>query len=195
MTADTTLHETSLAVWDVPSAVAAGERFAVKVGVKSSAECALGGGAASASGRLGDVPWPGTAALFWTEVELGAPLALGLATLAVRFDAAELDPPHQSACSSFSVAIVGRPEHTLIVTVVASGRPIEEAYVRLGALRAMTDAAGRAEIKLAKGRYELSVCKAGFDSAAVPLVIDADALVEVEARPQPEDDPDAFWTA
>ena len=204
MTADTTLHETSLAVWDVPSAVAAGERFAVKVGVKSSAECALGGravevldesGAVSASGRLGDVPWPGTAALFWTEVELRAPLALGLATLAARFDAAELDPPHQSAWSSFSVAIVGRPEHSLIVTVAASGRPIEEACVRLGALRAMTDAAGRAEIKLAKGRYELSVWKTGFDTAAVPLVIDADALVEVEARPQPEDDPDAFWTA
>ena len=50
MTADTaqteTLHETrletSLAVWDIAPTVAAGERFSVKAGAKSSAGCALG---------------------------------------------------------------------------------------------------------------------------------------------------------
>jgi hypothetical protein len=204
MTADSTLHETSLAVWDIPPAVAAGERFAVKVGAKSSAGCALCGravevldesGAVLASGRLGDAPWPGTAALFWTDVELRAPPALGLATLAARFDAAELDPPHQGARSPFSVAIVGRPEHTLTVTVAANGAPLEQAHVCLGPLRAMTDAAGRAEVKLAKGQYQLSIYKAGFDAKAVPLVIDADAAVAIEAQAQPEDDPDAIWTA
>jgi hypothetical protein len=204
MTADETLHETSLAVWDVPPAVAAGERFAVKVGVKSAAGCALDGrtvevldeaGAVVASGRLGEAPWPGTAALFWAELELAASSALGLAMLTVRFDGAELEPPHQDASSRFSVAVVACPEHTLTVKVAANGAPIEEAYVRLGPLRAMTDAAGRAEVKLAKGRYELNVYKAGFDTEAVALVIGADAMVEVEARAQPADDPDAVWTA
>jgi hypothetical protein len=204
MTAETTLHKTSLAAWDVPSAVTAGARFAVKVGAKSSAGCALSccpvmvvdrAGAVVASGRLGEVPWPGSAALFWTELELLAPLALGLAAFTVRFDGPQVEQPHAGTWSEFSVSVVARPEHTLTVTVAANGAPIDEAYVRLGPLRAMTDAAGRAEIRLAKGRYELSVYKAGYDTAPVPLVIDADTAIAVEARAEPADDPDAFWTA
>ena len=78
---------------------------------------------------------------------------------------------------------------------MANGAPVEEAYVRLGPLRAMTDAAGRAEVRLAKGNYELNIYKAGFDTETVALVIDADAVVEVEARAEPADDPDAIWTA
>jgi len=206
MTAEPTTdpHETSLAMWDVPPAVAAGERFAVKVGAKSSAGCALSGravevldegGAVLASARLGEAPWPGTAALFWTEIGLAAPPTLGLATFTARFDAAELDPPHRSASSPFSVSVVARPEHTLTVTVAANGMPIDEAHIRLGPLCAMTDASGQAEIKLAKGRYELSIYKAGYDAEPVPLVIDADTSVAVEARAEPADDPDAFWTA
>src|SRR6266403_1463334 len=101
MTADTIekdpLHQTSLAVWDIPTP-AAGERFSIKVGAKSSAGCALGarrvevldGEAVVAAAHLGCAPWPGTDALFWTEVELRAPDQPGLVMLAVRFDAAEL---------------------------------------------------------------------------------------------------------
>ncbi len=108
MTADTlekdTLHQTSLAVWDIPTP-AAGERFSIKVGAKSSAGCALGarrvevldGEEIVAAVHLGDAPWPGTDALFWAEVELQAPDKPGLVTLAVRFDAAELDEPHEGA--------------------------------------------------------------------------------------------------
>ena len=80
----------------------------MKVGAKSSGGCALGGcrvevldgdGAVVASGRLGDAPWPGTDALYWTEIELRAPSAPGLASLTVRFDAATLDEPHDGASS------------------------------------------------------------------------------------------------
>src|SRR5262245_60339601 len=185
-TTDETLQETSLAIWDVPSAVPAGERFAVKVGAKSSAGCALSGcavdvldeaGTAVASGRLGALPWPGTDALFWTGLELSASSALGLVTFTVQLDAAELEPPHQSASSPFSVSVVARPEHTLTVTVAADGAPIDAAYIRLGPLRAMTDAAGRAEIRLAKGRSGLSVSTAGYGTEPAPRVSAADPLV------------------
>jgi hypothetical protein len=206
MTADTleqdTLHQTSLAVWDIPTP-AAGERFSIKVGAKSSAGCALGdrrievlnGEAVVAAGTLGDTPWPGTDALFWTGVELRAPGQPGLVTLSVHFDAAEIDEPHESASAPFNVSVVAKPEHTLTVKVVADGTPVEDAIVRLGPTRATTDASGMAAVKLAKGRYELVVWKAGYDAPVAPLTIDADAFVQIDARAVAEPDPDAVWTA
>jgi len=206
MTADTieknTLHQTSLAVWDIPTP-AAGERFSIKVGAKSSAGCALGarrievldGEAVVAAARLGDAPWPGTDALFWSEVELCAPDKPGLVTLVVRFDAAELDEPHDGASSPFKVAVVARPEHMLTVKVVADGVPVEDAIVRLGPTRATTDASGVAAVNLGKGRYEVVVWKAGYDAPAMPITIDADTFVQIDARAVVEPDPDAVWTA
>jgi hypothetical protein len=206
MTADTleknTLHQTSLAVWDIPTP-AAGERFAIKVGAKSSTGCTLGarrievldGEAVVAAVHLSDAPWAGTDALFWTEVELQAPDRPGLITLAVRFDAADLDEPHESAAASFNVSVIARPEHMLTVKVVADGVPVEEAIVRLGPVRVSTDASGNAAVKLAKGRYELVVWKAGYDAPVTPLTIDADAFAQIDVRVVPQADPDAVWTA
>jgi len=206
MTADTlekvTLHQTSLAVWDIPTP-AAGERFSIKVGAKSSAGCVLGarrvevldGEAVVASGHLGDAPWPGTDALFWAEVELQAPDRPGLITLSVCFDASELDEPHEGASASFKVSVIARPDHTLTVKVVADGVPVEDAIVRLGPTRASTDASGVAAVKLAKGRYELVVWKAGYDAPVTPLTIDADAFTQIDVRVVPQADPDAVWTA
>jgi len=198
-----TLHETSLAVWDIPTA-AAGERFAVKIGVKSEAGCAMAGcridvlddtGAVAASGQLGETPWPGTDALFWTEAELRAPATPGPAGFSVRFDATDAGEPHRSATLAFNVPVVAKPRHTLTVNVAADGRPLEAAIVRLGPYRAMTDAAGVATVKTANGRYELVVWKAGYDAPTVPLTIEADAAVQIDARALPEDDPDSHWTA
>jgi hypothetical protein len=206
MTADTLekdmLHQTSLAVWDIPTP-AAGERFAIKVGAKSSTGCTLGarrievldGEAVVAASHLSDAPWAGTDALFWTEVELQAPDRPGLITLAVRFDAVDLDEPHESAAASFNVSVIARPEHMLTVKVVADGAPVEEAIVRLGPVRVSTDASGTAAVKLAKGRYELVVWKAGYDAPVTPLTIDADAFAQIDVRVVPQADPDAVWTA
>jgi hypothetical protein len=206
MTADTldndTLHQTSLAVWDIPTP-AAGERFSIKVGAKSSTGYALGGRLVEvldgevvvAAGQLGDTPWLGTDALFWTEVELQAPDKPGLVTLSVRFDAAELDEPHEGASSPFNISVVANPEHTLTVRVAVDGVPVEDAIVRLGPTRASTDASGVAAVELAKGRYELVVWKAGYDAPVTPITIDADAFVRIDVRTVPQADPDAVWTA
>jgi hypothetical protein len=207
MTADApaseTLHETSLAVWDIPTA-AAGERFAVKIGAKSEAGYALAGywidvldgtGAVVASGRLGAAPWPGTDALFWAEVELDAPAEPGAAGFSVRFDAGQLDEPHSGAALAFDVPVVARAEHNVTVKVTAGGASVQEAYVRLGPYRGVTDAGGVAAVKVAKGSYELVMWKAGYDAPTMPLAVEADATVAIDAKILPEDDPDSHWTA
>jgi hypothetical protein len=197
-------HRTSLAVWEIPPAVGVGEHFRVKIGAKSSAGCALAGravevldsgGAVIAAARLGEAPWPGTDALFWSEIELRAPAAPGLTTFAVRFDASGIDEPHDGASSPFEVAVVATPEHILTVTVLAGGVAVADAIVRAGPIRATTDAAGRARLHLAKGQYELAMWKSGYDAPLVPLAVEADAAVQIEAHTLPEDDPDAIWTA
>ena len=139
----------SLAAWDIPAAVAAGEHYAVKVGAKSSSGCTLGGcrvevldgaGQVVGRGRLGPSPWPGTDALFWSEIELRAPSAPGVVELVARFDAAGLAEAHKASATHFCVAVVGAPEHVLTVTVTAEGVPVADAIVRAGPVRTTTDA-------------------------------------------------------
>ena len=196
-------HAVTLVVWAVPDAVAAGERFVIKAGAKSSASCALTGcrinicdadGAFVASGLLGDTSWPGTDALHWTELTLPAPPREGTTTWSVRLDASELDPPHADATASFSTAVVAPAEHTVTVRVMADERPIESAEIRLGPHRATTDVSGTAEVRIGKGRHELAVWKAGYEVPVTPVEVRADAVIEVAAVPLPDDDPDAYWT-
>ncbi len=194
----------SLAVWDIPSPVVVASQFAVKVGAKSSAGCELKGRGVEvligtevvARGALGDMPWQGTAALYWTELPLVAPSEPGMASWTARFEADGLELPHESASSTFGVAIVPPPDHKLTVKVIEkdTAAPIEEALVRLGAYRAETGRTGLAEIRLPKGRYEVNVWKAGYEIQPTMLDLDRDASVELEALVVPEDDPDAYWT-
>jgi hypothetical protein len=196
-------HAITLAVWAVPDAVAAGERFGVKIGAKSAAASALTGcrvdvfdpaGELVASGHLGDTPWPGTDALHWTELTLTAPPREVTATWSVRLDASELERPHADATASFSIAVVRAAEHTVTVRVMADATPIDAAEIRLGPYRATTDVSGTAAVRIGKGRYDLAVWKAGYDVPATSVDVQADAVIEIVATPLPEDDPDAYWT-
>jgi hypothetical protein len=197
-------HATSLAVWAVPSPVVMGERFCIKVGAKSSAACALEGtpiqvvdpeGAVVANGKLGATPWPGTSALFWTELELVAPAQEGLAWWSVRFAAAEIETPHEGTSSRFSIAVVRPAEHRLTIEVLEkdSKAPIEDVQIRLGAYRAATDPSGHAEVAMPKGTYDLTVWKVGYDAPTQIVDIRGDTLVTVEAVVVPPENPDAYW--
>ena len=66
-------HTTSVVAWDIPSAVVAGERFRIKVGIKCFDDCRLTNsdfviydhaGAQVATGTLPADRWPGTTGLY-----------------------------------------------------------------------------------------------------------------------------------
>jgi hypothetical protein len=196
---------TSLAVWDIPSPVVTGERFAIRVGAKSSAAVPLGGtvieicdeaGALLGEARLTEAPLPGTSALYWTEVKLTAPTAPGMQAWSARFAPAGLALDHQGTAYRFDVVVVPPPEHRLTVKVVEheSAAPIADAQVRLGAYRATTDASGRCEIATPKGSYTLTVWKAGYEAPPTSVEVSADLTVEVAVLALPEENPDAAWT-
>jgi hypothetical protein len=197
-------HETSLAVWAIPSPVVTGQPFAIKVGAKSTTGCNLTGkriavrdeaGAVLAGNALGDTPWPGTSALYWCELPLIAPTEAGMYSWSVEFDAADLAVPHRGATSRFSIAIVQPPEHRLTVKVVAqeTATPIANALVRLGAYRAATGETGQAELMMPKGSYDLDVWKSGYEAPTTTVAIDADITIEVAVAVVPEENPDAAW--
>ena len=197
-------HETSLAVWAIPSPVVTSRPFAIKVGAKSAAGCDLTGmpiavrdpaGVMLAGGVLGDTPWPGTSSLYWTELPLIAPAEAGMFSWSVELAAADLALPHQGSSSRFSIAIVDPPEHRLTIKVVAqeTASPVENAHVRLGAYRATTDGSGFAQLMVPKGAYDLNVWKSGYDAPTASIVIDADRTVEIAMAPMPEENPDAAW--
>lgn len=197
-------YETSLAVWAIPSPVVTGQPFAIKAGAKSAAGCNLAGtritvcdeaGVALASDALGDTPWPGTAALYWTELALIAPAEAGIFSWSVRFAAADLELPHRSTSSHFSIAIVRPPEHRLTVRVIEqnTATPIENAQLRIGAYRTATNGSGLAELMLPKGVYDLDVWKSGYEAPTTPVAVDDDLTVEVVIAAVPEENPDAAW--
>ena len=95
-------HATSLAVWGNPSPVVVGNPFKIKVGAKSSGACELQGaqieiqdetGARIGVGTLGDTAWVETDALYWTEVDLTAPMKVGVASWSARFAPCDSEDP------------------------------------------------------------------------------------------------------
>ena len=190
-------HQTSLAVWSVPSPLRVGQAFRITVGAKSSGAYDLSGAAvriddSSAEvgrGQLGDAPWPGTSALYWTEIALTAPAESGTRIRSAAFAASEPALPHLGATGKFSFVVVEAPEHRLIVKVIESPSAIsiEDAQIGLGPYRVATGSDGAATIEAPGGRYNLIVWKAAFEPDTRTVDLDADTLLEVELTPLPEE--------
>jgi hypothetical protein len=169
--------------------VVAGERFAIKVGatgVLGRVEVIDRDGAAVASGMLAQTPWPGTQALNWVAIDLPAPVKAEVARYSVRCDGAE---------TWFSVVAAAKPEHTLTVQVTErdSKEALAGVEIRLGPFHARTDKAGRAELRVCGGTYQLHLWRTAHISSPRPIEIAGDVSVELTMAHVPEEHPDARW--
>ena len=185
------LHTASMAVWDVPSPVASGASFTVKVGVKCAADCCLAGarievfdatGVKRATGTLGATPWPQTSGLHWAEIALEAPVAESVSSWTVRFPAPELAMPHEDASSTFLLKTVKPPEHTVTVKVTDKdkGTPIGEAQVFLNPYRTCTNGSGMAAFRVAGGVYDLDVLMDDYKVFQTGVEVAGDITVKTE---------------
>jgi hypothetical protein len=195
---------TSLAIWDVPSPVIVGARFAVKVGAKSREACLLKGatvdilddaGVLVGSGQLGEVPWEGTCGLYWTEVELPAPVREGIVSWQARFVPTRTGLPHAEAMARFSVAAVKPPDFKIAITFADKDtkQPIEHAQIRLGLFRATTDACGRAELSMPRGSYEVKVWHPGYESPPLTVELNENLTLHLPGIQVLEEDPSGRW--
>jgi hypothetical protein len=194
-------HATSVNVWGMPSAIAAGERFRLKVGVKCSVGCKLTGAplgvfdddaAQVGAGSLLDDVWPGTSALYFAELEAQAPLATGDYEWHVRAPESEHGVPHAAGSSTFTVKVVRPPDHEVTVEAFDGEKqtPIKGAHVLLHPYRALTDERGVAKVRVAKGSYTLFV--SGFQYIAYHGIVDVagDVTTRAELTSEPEGEED-----
>ncbi|MBI3950656.1 MAG: carboxypeptidase regulatory-like domain-containing protein [Acidobacteria bacterium] len=183
-------HTTSVVVWEIPSPVAMGSPFKIKVGVKCLAACQLTGqsivvyderGAKVAAGKLGETPWPQTSGLYWVEVGMTAPAVEGVYSWTAKFLASGLDLPHENASFSFSFRTARPPEHTVTVGVVDKNTKtsIKDADLRLNTYRASTNEDGMAKVRVPKGKYKLHVSKDGYETFQTTVEVTDDVTIKV----------------
>jgi hypothetical protein len=190
-------HATSVNVWGLPPAIAAGERFVLKVGIKCSAGCKLTGkalrifdhdGAQVGSASLLDDIWPGTTALYFSEIEAQAPRKPGDYEWEVHTPASERGVPHGAGSFTFTVKVVSPPDYEVTVAAVdsATQTPINGAHVLLHPYRASTDETGIAKVKVTRGRYKLFVSGFNYIPYAGNIDVAGDVTVRVELAVEPE---------
>ena len=193
----TKAHAMSVNVWGLPSAIAAGERFAVKVGIKCSAGCKLTGGALRifdhdgaqvGSASLLDDIWPGTTGLYFSEIDGQAPPNAGDYEWEVHTPASERGVPHAAGSCRFTVKVVSPPDHEVTVAAVdsATQTPINGAHVLLHPYRTSTDETGIAKVKVTSGRYKLFVSGFNYIPYAGNIDVAGDVTVRVELAVEPE---------
>ena len=193
-------HAANVNVWGLPSAIAAGEHFRFKVGIKCSAGCKLTGrvlsvfdheGTQVAAAQLVDDVWPGTSGLYFAEVEARAPLRIGDHEWRIETPGSE-QVPHAAGSCSFAIKVVSVPDHEVTVEAFDSEQqnPIAGAHVLLHPYRAFTDGSGVAKVKVAKGRYKLVV--SGFRYVAYERLINVtgDVTIRAELALEPEGEED-----
>jgi hypothetical protein len=185
------LHAAELTVWDVPSAIVAGERFKAMVGVRCSGGCNLGGrelslfdqqGSRVGTATLGHDVWPGTEALHVAEVEATAPPAIGSHEWQVKTAGWDSEPPHTAASFPMVVRVVGAPDCEVTVRAVDREKqiPIKGACVVMHPYRVVTDENGIAKIRVARGQYDILVSGSQYMAACASVEVTADMTTSAE---------------
>jgi len=119
----------------------------------------------------------------------------GIVTWSARLPAMELGMPHGQSAASFSVAAVRRPDHRLTITFTddQTEKPIENAHIRLGPFRAITNACGQAEVLVPGGTYDVKVWHPGYEAPATALDVQGDLALRLAGSALPEEDQSARW--
>lgn len=183
-------HTTHVIVWDIPSAIVAGEPFRIRVGLKCSSECRLTDGnlfvydqdgAQAAAGTLPHDKWPETG-LYALEVKLEAPAAEGLHMWMVKTSGWSDGIPHGEGSVDFGVRVVPRAEHLVTVEAVdrLSQAPLSGAHVVMRPYNALTDDRGVAQMWVAKGAYRLFVSQTRYLTFRLPVDVDGNMTARAE---------------
>ncbi len=197
-------HAMRLNVWDLPTAIAAGERFKLNAGVKCSAGCNLAGrelcifdgdGNQLGTGKLLDNVWPRTSALYFAEVECSAPLTVGNHRWEVMIPASGSGIPHTAGALDFDATVVDPPDCEVTIEALDAGTQtlIGGARVVMHPYRALTGAHGVAKLKVVRGNYMLLVSASKYLATARAVEIAENSTIRAELTLEPVVDPASYY--
>jgi hypothetical protein len=183
----------------VPATIARGAVFAVKAGLKCDSGCLPQhwslevrdhDGAKVAGARIGDKPWPETAALYFAEIELRAPDKEGQfgwevvapAIVPRRSDDSGKESEHAESRAGLNIRVVPDADHRLTVVAIdrETQQPVQGLKVVVHPYRAMTDENGVAEISLPRGQYRVFVSGKNFFPYRVDGELTSDKTIRAE---------------
>ena len=165
-----------------------GEAFATDAATLDELCVRLGfGGAKIATGVLSGDIWPGTTGLYFAHAELESPSTAGLYEWSVKCAGKDLERPHAEGAAQFSLRVVSPPDCRVTVEAVdkMSQEPLAGAQVALHPYKAVTDERGFAEVRVAKGTYDLFVAKAHYLTLGLPVEVTADMTARAELDLEP----------
>ncbi len=201
-TVDAREHQTSVNAWDLPSAVAVGEPFRFKVGVRCTAGCNAAGrpvavrdaeGNEVAAGVLGDGIWPGTTALHYLEMAAAGPSETGAHLWQIEVPASADGAPHAAGSAAVTLNVVPRPEFEVTIETVDSANqtPVRGARVVMHPYRATSDESGIARLRVARGDYTVLVSGRKHMPVRNRLEVNGNLTTRAELEPEPPPfDPD-----
>lgn len=196
-------HQTSILVWDVPSAVVASRPFPITIGIKCSSGCSQVHREITILNHEGEVLttvkaadlWPKSDALYYARTTLPAPSSPGQA-LEWQVQCAPTDLelkhvedalPHGAGQAMFKVRCVKQPEVRLRVEAwdAKEGIPLPGTRIILHPYSAQTDENGVAEVEVAPGHYRLFASRPKYTTLGTPLEVTSDISTRVELHLAP----------
>ena len=196
-------HSTSIVVWDVPPAIEVGQKLCLKLGIKSASGIPAAGarfsitredGEEIATGIIGNDTWPGTDGLHYAEVEFAAPETEGRHAFRVVAGMEEFPLPHKAGSAEFRLNCMPVAKHLVAVTVLNSedDSPLEGARIQMHPYKGMTDRNGRAEIRVAGGKYTVLASAREFAAGQAEIDVDGNMDQTLRLVPEPTDE-EKLW--
>jgi hypothetical protein len=138
-------------------------------------------------GVLGDLPAPGTTALYWSHIDCRAPSEVGFHEWKALLPERKGEVVHAGSSFKFGLGVDVRAAHRFAVSVLdaATTAPLANAYVRMGASTLYTDDRGNAAGMLPSGAAEIVVWKRDHKMFRTTVQVPSDEAIEVELTPQP----------
>ena len=184
-------HRTQLSVWDVPSAILAGDPFKMKIGVKCSCGCNLGGQRVRIFdpsdrevrlARLGCAPWPHTEALYFSEVTITPPAEPGVYAIQIVTTEWDTPLPHARGATDMSVNCVSAPHCSVTIRLLGleDQAPVPGATVVAHPFRTTTDAGGIAKVDVPVGKYNVLISAPRYLPTSSQIEVASNMAVTVE---------------
>ncbi len=193
-------HALDLNVWDLPSAIVAGEPFKFMVGIRCSSACAMSGldltitddqGHQVAVATFAADPWPGTEALYAAGVQAVAPEAAGDHDWRIAATVGNPALPHAAATAQLRCKVVATADCIVTIEVLDAEMqtPIAAARVVMHPYRGTTNAVGLARLHVTKGRYDVLVAGSKYIPLSFSIDVTADVVTRAELGAEPPLEP------